>query len=123
VVDRSLVVGTWFLQHVIEHTGTSRCRSRALSGRVNYEGLVPVVIVPVRACLAARLLAFFAPLVLLLGLLGLAALFGHIVHVLALLAVEDGPTASSPEAKLVAMSNSLLESTGGLRPSSRTTSR
>jgi hypothetical protein len=65
VVDRSLVVGTWFLQHVIEHTGTSRCRSRALSGRVNYEGFVPVVIVLVRACLAARLLAFFAPLVLL----------------------------------------------------------
>jgi hypothetical protein len=33
------------------------------------------------------------------------------------------PTASSPEEKLVAMSNSLLESTGGLRPSSRTRSR
>jgi hypothetical protein len=33
------------------------------------------------------------------------------------------PTASSPEAKLVAMSNSSFESTGGLRPSSRTRSR
>jgi hypothetical protein len=33
------------------------------------------------------------------------------------------PTASSPEAKLVAMSNSTLESTGGLRPSSRTRSQ
>jgi hypothetical protein len=30
-------------------------------------------------------------LVLLLGLLGLAALRGHIVHALALLVVEDGP--------------------------------
>jgi hypothetical protein len=33
------------------------------------------------------------------------------------------PTASSPEAKLVAMSNSSFESTGGLRPSSHTRSR
>jgi hypothetical protein len=33
------------------------------------------------------------------------------------------PTASSPEAKLVAMSNSSFESTGGLRPRSRTRSR
>jgi hypothetical protein len=33
------------------------------------------------------------------------------------------PTASSPEAKLVAMSNSSFESVGGLRLSSRTRSR
>jgi hypothetical protein len=33
------------------------------------------------------------------------------------------PTASSPEAMLVAMSNNSLESTGGLRPSSRARSR
>jgi hypothetical protein len=32
-------------------------------------------------------------------------------------------TASSPEAKLVAMSNNSLESAGGLRPNSRTRSR
>jgi hypothetical protein len=37
------------------------------------------------------LLAFLASLVLLLGLLGLAALRGRVVHALALLAVEDGP--------------------------------
>jgi hypothetical protein len=41
--------------------------------------------------LAARLLAFLAPLVLLVGLLGLAALRGRVVHALALLLVEDGP--------------------------------
>jgi hypothetical protein len=67
--------------------------------------------------------ALLAPLVLLLRLLGLAALRGRVVHTLALLVVEDGPTASSPEAKLVAMPNSLLELTGRLRPSSRTRSR
>jgi hypothetical protein len=33
------------------------------------------------------------------------------------------PTASSPEVKLVAISNNSFESTGGLRPSSRTRSR
>jgi hypothetical protein len=61
--------------------------------------------------------------VLLLGLIGLAALCARVVHALAFLAVENGPHASSPEAKLVAMSNSSLESTGGLRPSSRMRSR
>jgi hypothetical protein len=71
----------------------------------------------------ARLLALLGPLVLLLGLLELATLRGRVIHVLALLAIEDGPTASSPEAKLVAISNSSLESTSGLRPSSRTRSR
>jgi hypothetical protein len=39
----------------------------------------------------AGLLAFLAPLVFLLGLLGLAALRGRVVHTLALVAVEDGP--------------------------------
>jgi hypothetical protein len=58
--------------------------------------------------------------VLLLGVLELAALHGHVVHALAFLLIEDCPTASSLEAKLVAMSNSSFESTGGLRPSSRT---
>jgi hypothetical protein len=41
-----------------------------------------------RACLAVGLLAL---LVLLMGLLGLAALRGHVIHALALLAVEDVP--------------------------------
>jgi hypothetical protein len=40
---------------------------------------------------AAGLLALLAPLVLLLGLLGLATLRRCIVHALALLAVEDAP--------------------------------
>jgi hypothetical protein len=71
----------------------------------------------------AWLLAFLAPFVLLLGLLGLVALRWRIVHVLGILPVEDGPTASSPEAKLVEMSNNSLVSTGGLHPSSRTRSR
>jgi hypothetical protein len=42
------------------------------------------------ACLAVPLLSFLAPLVLLLGLLGLAALRGRVVHTLALFLVEDG---------------------------------
>jgi hypothetical protein len=56
-------------------------------------------------------------------LLGLAALCGRVVRALALLAVEDRPPASSPEAKLVAILNSSFESTGGLRPNLRTRSR
>jgi hypothetical protein len=91
VVDRRLVVRIRFLQHVVEYVGASRGRSRTPSSWVNSEGLVPVVVAPQRAHLAARLLTFFAPLVLLLGLLGLAALRGRIVHALALLPVEDGP--------------------------------
>jgi hypothetical protein len=47
--------------------------------------------VALRACLAVRLLDFLAPLVLLLGLLGLAALRRHVVHTLAFLTIEDGP--------------------------------
>jgi hypothetical protein len=46
---------------------------------------------PLRTCLTTGLLALLAPLVLLLGLLELAALCGRIIHTLALLAVEDGP--------------------------------
>jgi hypothetical protein len=42
---------------------------------------------------------------------------------LPLLPSKIAPTASSPEAKLVAMSNSSFESAGGLRPNSRTRSR
>jgi hypothetical protein len=123
MVDRRLVVWTGLFQHVVEYTGASRGRLRAPSSWVNSEGLVPVVVAPLRARLAVRLLAFLAPLVLLLGLLGLAALRGRVVRTLSLLPVEDGPTTSLPEAKLVSMSNSSLESTGGLRPSSRTRSR
>jgi hypothetical protein len=81
------MIWTRLLYHVVEHAGASRGCSRALSGRVNREGLVPVVIVPLRVRLAAWFLAFIAPL----GLLGLATLRGHVVHVLALLAVEGGP--------------------------------
>jgi hypothetical protein len=58
---------------------------------VNSKGLVAIVVAPLLARLAARLLPFLAPLVLLLGLLGLAALCGRIVHVLAFLPVEDRP--------------------------------
>jgi hypothetical protein len=85
------VVQTGLLQHVVEDTGASRGRSRAPSSWVNSEGLVPVVAAPLRARLAARLLALLAPLVLLLGLFGLAALRGRVVHALVLLPVEDGP--------------------------------
>jgi hypothetical protein len=38
VVDRSLVVGTRLLQHVVEHAGASRGRSRALSGVTTHPG-------------------------------------------------------------------------------------
>jgi hypothetical protein len=55
------------------------------------KGLVPVVMVPLCTCLASRILAFLAPLVLLVGLLGLATLRGRIVHTLDFLAIEDGP--------------------------------
>jgi hypothetical protein len=96
---------------------------RTPSSWVNSKGFVAVIIAPPLARLAARLLPFLAPLMLLLGLLGLAALRGRVVHALALLLIEDLPTASSLEAKLVAMLNSSFESTGGLRPSSCTRSR
>jgi hypothetical protein len=46
--------------------------SRALAGRVDCEGLILIVVMPLRMRLVAGLLALLAPLVLLLGLLGLA---------------------------------------------------
>jgi hypothetical protein len=91
VVDRSFVVGTWLLQHVIKNSRASRGRSRALSNRVNSKSFTVVVVVPLLARLAVRLLSLLAPLVLLAGLLGLAALRGRVVHTFALLAVEDHP--------------------------------
>jgi hypothetical protein len=91
VVEWRLVVRTRLLQHVVKHVGASRGRSRAPSSWVVSKGLVPVVVAPRRARLAARLLAFLAPLVLLLGLLGPTALRGRVVHALALIPVEDGP--------------------------------
>jgi hypothetical protein len=111
------------LQHVVENPRASRGRSRALLSWVNNKSFVVVVVAPLLARLAARLLSLLALLALLVGLLGLAALRGRVVHALALFAVEDRPTASSPEAKLVAMSNSSFKSAGGLRPSSSTRSR
>jgi hypothetical protein len=83
VVDRYLVVRAGLLEHVVEYTGASRGRSRALSSLVYREGLVPVIVASLRARFIARLLALLASLVFLLGLLGLAALRGHIVHTLA----------------------------------------
>jgi hypothetical protein len=79
------------LQHVIEHAGALRGRLRALSHRVNCEGLVSVVVVSLRAGFSAGLFDLLAPLVLLLGLLGLASLCGCVVHAPALLVVEDDP--------------------------------
>jgi hypothetical protein len=91
VVDQRLVVQVGFLQHVVEYAGASRGCSRAPSSWVNSEGFVPVVVAPLHAHLAARLVTFFAPLVLLLGLLGLVAFRGCVVHALAIFPVEDGP--------------------------------
>jgi hypothetical protein len=70
---------------------SSRGCLRTPSSWVNSKGFVPVVLAPLLARLAARLLAFLAPLVLRLWLLGLAALHGRVVHALALLPIEDGP--------------------------------
>jgi hypothetical protein len=91
VVDRRLVAGTWLLQHVVENSRASRGRARALSSRVNSKSFAVVIVVPLLARLAARLLSLLAPLVLLAGVLGLAALRGRVVHALSLLAVEDCP--------------------------------
>jgi hypothetical protein len=91
VVDWRLVVRTRLLQHVVKHPRASRGRPRAPSSWVNSKGFVPIVVAPLLARLAARLLSFLAPLLLLLGLLALAALRGRIVHALALLLVEDRP--------------------------------
>jgi hypothetical protein len=91
VVERRLVVGTWLFQHVVEHPRASRGRPRAPSSWVNNKSFVAVIVAPLLARLTARLLSFLAPLVLLVGLLGLAALRGRVVQALALLAVEDHP--------------------------------
>jgi hypothetical protein len=91
VVHWGLMVGTWLLQHVIEHPRTSRGRSRAPSSRVNSKSLGITAVAPLLARLAARLLSLLAPLVLAVGLPGLAALRGRIIRALAPLAVEDCP--------------------------------
>jgi hypothetical protein len=83
VVDRGLVVWAWLLQHVVKHARASRGRSGALAGRVDREGLILIIVAPLCTCVAAGLPAFLVPLVLLLGLLGLAALRGRVVHTLA----------------------------------------
>jgi hypothetical protein len=64
VVDRRLVVRTGLLQDVIEYARASRGPSRTPSSWVNNEGLIPVVVAPLRACLAARLLAILPRLCL-----------------------------------------------------------
>jgi hypothetical protein len=89
LVHWSLVVWTWLFQHVVEHPRTSRGRPRASSSRVNSKGLGVIAVVPLLVRLAARLIPFLAPLVLPVGLPGLAALSGRVVRALALLAVED----------------------------------
>jgi hypothetical protein len=91
VVNWHLVVRTWLFQHVIEHPRASRGRSRSPSSWVNSKGFVAVVVVPLLGCLAAWLLPFLAPLVLLLGVLGLAALRGRVAHALAFLPIENCP--------------------------------
>jgi hypothetical protein len=91
VVDLRFVVGTWLLQHVVENSRASRGRSRAPSSRVNSKSFTAVIVVPLLARLTTRLLSLLAPLVLLAGLLGLAALRGRVIHAFALLAVEDRP--------------------------------
>jgi hypothetical protein len=91
VVYWGLVIWTWLFQHVVKHPRTSRGRSRAPSSRVNSKGLDIIAVAPLLACLAARLLPFLAPLVLPVGLPGLAALRGRIVRALALLAIKDRP--------------------------------
>jgi hypothetical protein len=91
VVDWRLVVGTWLFQHVVENPRASRGRSRAPSSWVDSKSFVAIVVAPLLACLAARLLSLLAPLVLLVGLLGLAAFRRCVVHAFALLAIEDRP--------------------------------
>jgi hypothetical protein len=91
VVYWGLVLRTWLLQHVIKHPRASRGRSRAPSSRVDSKGLGLIAVAPLLARLATRLLSLFAPLVLAVGLSGLAALRGRIVRAPALLAVKDRP--------------------------------
>jgi hypothetical protein len=91
VVHWGLVVRTWLFQHVVKHPRTSRGRSRAPSSRVNSKSLSITAVAPLLARLAARLLSLLAPLVLAVGLPGLAALRGRVIRALAFLAVEDRP--------------------------------
>jgi hypothetical protein len=79
VVHGSFVVRTWLFQHVVEHPRASRGRSRAPSSRVDSEGLGVAAVTPLLARLGARLLALLAPLVVAVGLLGLAALRGRVL--------------------------------------------
>jgi hypothetical protein len=85
------MVQTRLFQHVVKHPRASRGRSRTPSSWVDSKGFISVVVAPLLARLAARLLPFFDSLVLQLGLFGLAALCWRVVHVLAFLAVEDCP--------------------------------
>jgi hypothetical protein len=85
------MVRTWLFQHVIKHPRTSRGRSRASSSRVNSKSLGITAVAPLLARLAVRLLSLLAPLILAVGLPGLAALRGRVIRALALLAVEDRP--------------------------------
>jgi hypothetical protein len=78
-------------QHVIENPRTSRGRSRAPSSRVNSKSLGVTAVAALLARLTAWLLSLFAPLILVVGLPGLAALRGRIILALAFLAVEDCP--------------------------------
>jgi hypothetical protein len=91
VVYWGLVVRTWLFQHVVKHPRASRGRSRAPSSRVDSKGLGLIAVAPLLARLAARLFPFLAPLVLAVGLPGLAALRGRIVRAPALLVVKDRP--------------------------------
>jgi hypothetical protein len=91
VIHWCLVVGTWLLQHVVEHPQTSRGRSSAPSSRVNSKGLGVVAVASLLARLTVRLLPLLASLVLPVEILGFAALHGRVVRALALLAVEDRP--------------------------------
>jgi hypothetical protein len=70
---------------------------------------------PLLARLATRLLPFLALLVLLLGSLDLLPSAGASSTRLPFFLSKIALTASSPEAQLMAMSNSSFESTGGLR--------
>jgi hypothetical protein len=63
------------------------------------------------------LLDLIAPLLLLRGVLGLAALRRRVLRVFAFLIIEDRPNCLFSRVKLVAISNSSLESTSGLLPS------
>jgi hypothetical protein len=54
-------------------------KPQGLEGPVNSKGFIAIVVAPLLACLPARLLPFLASLVLLLGLLGLAALRWRVI--------------------------------------------